>query len=517
MNAGKIKDLRFFLFLIFGIVLFLQLVKINRPYLGNFSSYQAGMINLAQNMERDGPKGWLLPKLNQLIAGERGLHLNQYPLPSLIAAICHRWIPLSYEFWGRIQMIFFHILSLFLFFLILRSLWGEGIALISTSLYALSPYTLIYGQSFLSESPAMFFFLASMYLIARASPSRISTLGVFMSGVLFSVSILNRIHFVVMFLPLLYLLYRRSARKVIHSFLFVATGLSLPVAWYLWVYQIIQTSPHAQMHMFMQVGAGKILTRSLLGSLDYYRYLFDLTSGKILTPLIFPFFLIGLLGLRKTTEKWFLWLWLGTFAILIAGLPRKVMDHEFYLLPAAPALFVAAAFGIKRILGWRSLLQRRNFIFCVSILLLVSARYFLHPIYYYPEKEAALLKIADRLKQLVERNELLIVAHGGAPELLYFAERNGWTFNERGQGEIPIYWRTNKFQKLTAEESQEREQAYERSVDWLEYLRKQGAAYFVASDKSSLEGNKELFHHLQRHYAMVGAPEDFFYLFRLEK
>ena len=136
-----------FVILTASFALGVQMVAIQRPYIGHYASYQATvMASISRNMIRENFSQLLLPKTDIIIGGERSLHLNQYPFPSLFAALGSRFLGGSLEFWGRFQAIFFNLLCVLLMGLIGRRLFDPRVGWSAAGIFALSPLSLIYGQ-----------------------------------------------------------------------------------------------------------------------------------------------------------------------------------------------------------------------------------------------------------------------------------------------------------------------------------------------------------------------------------
>jgi hypothetical protein len=516
LTSYLVKNKKTILFVVISVVLLVQGVAINRPFFGNFASYQVSMMELAKNMALD--HEWFYPKLSYVVAGKKALHLNQYPLPSAILAVTQNLLPISYEFWGHFQMILFHVLSLFFFYRITRKVWGEGTAILAVTVYAWSPYTLIYGQSFMCESPGVFFFLCSLFLILNVKGDTLTTARLVLAGFLFSISILNRIHYVLM-MPVFYcVLYYKPQKRWIHLIFFSLISIALPALWYSFVYQTAQNSDNVQMHLFMQLNAGKIVTGSLLLGLPYYQYMLDLFSTKMLTPLLFPFLFVGFLALKEKKPMPLIWAWILSLVLLVVMLPRKNFDHEFYFYPFILVVFQLTAAGLLYFFDHLTRKGLRNIlIFSGLIFLCISARYFLHPLYKYPASDQIVLKAAEYVKSQVPPDAKIIAADGGRIPFLYYSDRLGWPFNETGQGPLPNYWRKDTLRPTAEEELKAKQQAYKSSIGWLEYLRERGASYFVVANARALRENEALFSHLTKRYSLINLATDSFYLFDLQK
>ncbi len=191
------RQLAFVLF-VFSSVLFVQMIKISRPYSGHFSSYQAnGNASIARNMLKENFSECHLPKTDILIGGKKSLHLNAYPMPALLAALGVRLWGGSLEFWGRFQAVLFNLMTIILVGLIAAHWFNSFTGWTALLIYAFSPFSILYGQGFFSEPGAVFFTLLSIFLIKKNEKEN-SLLRISLAGFCFSVGILARIHFVLL-------------------------------------------------------------------------------------------------------------------------------------------------------------------------------------------------------------------------------------------------------------------------------------------------------------------------------
>lgn len=486
-----------------------------RPFIGHFGSYQgAVMAAMARNMARENFSDLLRPKTDLLIfENTKSLHLNQYPFPSVLAGLGSRFLGGGLEFWGRFQAMVFNGLSILLLGLLAARLFSERVAWIAAALFSFSPYTLIYGQSFLSESLSLFMFLLALWILLRRD--RLSLGTVLGSALALSIALAGRIHFMIFFPVFILCLLKQKAsfRQVL---IFTAMAFLAPAAWYGFTYVASRNWTNLHTSIFLQIGVPTSHPDDALH--QYFQKLSKLFFATMLTPLLFPFFIWGWKPLAQ-----FKWGFRFATAGVLAGItvvllaPRKVMDHDFYLYAMFPFVVLVAATGLADFLERLPVLKKRTYA-GLGLLgyLLLSLLIAWRPLYETSPGERHALQVAQsvRLKTLPE--DRLIVAGRHPAVMLFYADRPCWNMDLNAVGKpLGGYLKNPRFRKAEAPEIARIEAAMKNPVSWLEYYRAKGAAYLVTSVKADLESVPDFLTYLKANFQIVSGDTDNFYLFRL--
>ncbi len=508
-----------FIILVLVFSALIRSLAITKPLLGNFSSYQTVWAMMARFMEREGFRDLLNVKVNILVNGQPGLHLLSYPLASLVAALLHRLGGGSLDFWGRFQAVLFSVSSIPFFYGLVKRLWGERIARVSTFVYAFSPVNVIYGQSFMNEACAMFFSLASLYGLLIGF-DREGGGPFILSGWLMGVAVLARLHLAHLYLPVGYLFFVRFGprfplnRKFLIYFL---ASLILPLAWYGYAHVAASRYDHIYYDLSMQGNFVKRgLTDHFFGSAFYEKFL-DIVSRMDFTPIGLSFFILGLFSSRAFPERSFLCLWLASVLIYFVPLSDKVINENFFTLPLVPvgSVFVGMGFeaareGLARLAPGRAGKAPAAFCgFFTLAFLLFSVRAFIHPLRSNPKEDENLIEVAQEVRQMVPPDKTLIAARGSAPDLLYYCDRNGWPFYLARQKDFRPKYMVTQWGRLSPERRLAIEQARGEARLWLEFLRREGADYFVASNREEFFREKEFSEYLQGHFQQISTKKDF--------
>ncbi len=474
----------------------LRAAALGQPYLGNFSSYQLISASMSRFFLREHFSGLFMPKIDFLIEGSPGLHLHYFPVASLAAALMSWALPLALDITGRLQAMFFSLGTVVLLYAIGLRLRGRAFGLIAALVYAVSPISIIYGQSFMNEAAGVFLVTLSLYAFLRGW----AWLGVVAIGL----SIVTRLNSFYVFLPVLFLWVLRDGnfqwRRAFSWVLLCALACLLPLAWYGHTYFVPLTNPHVYICMFPQLG------RQMPGAGLNAEFLavFAKTLGTLdFTPLGLLLLLIGL-GLKGSRTRAHLWILAWFFGVVISFLmiPQKIVDHNFYTLHLIPP----AAFLIASALQWLYAKIPRCLFAPAAVLLILSCLGFA----YGPVVNTVLPENQDVMQTAAVANSVLppdaviVAARGSANSLLYYCDRRGWDFMTSPAQQIP-YAMHFRWRFLSPAERERREKAFLVPNAWLEILREQGAEYFIAAGPEEWKDNPAFGEYLQTHYRNI-AP-----------
>jgi 4-amino-4-deoxy-L-arabinose transferase-like glycosyltransferase len=494
---------------------------------GNFAQYQTGQGMMAHFFLLEGWHGWLYPKLYVLCNGKPSLVLLYYPVASAAAAIFQKVFGGSIGVWGRFQSVFFFSFAALFLFLLIRTLWNYRIAIISLIVFSLFPLTLIYGQSFQNEMAAVFFSTAFLYYYVLAV-KRGGWGYTLSASALFSALLLTRPNCAYLIIPALALLFLKDFTEgrpfrhvVFQVFTLFGFALILPVLWYWHIWCVSQTASNIYGTVFLQLSSRASFLSSLILSPHYYKTIYDLMAGIVLTPLGFTMLILGLfvgrLDLRKSFLFYF-WLFASLLPILLT--PRKFIDHDFYWLHTLPpaALFIALAFNLLV----NALNAHKKFLVgFVSLFLVIAAtislRYSLHPAFQTSPQDARLLKMAEKVKFFTKPTVDRIVVQD-TYNLLYYADRLGWVLPPLAET-LPVspYLHKNYGRNLDSIQYEELRHIFSNPVTALQYLiEKEGATYLIVTNLQEFRNAVSFSNHVFQSYAKVYDAPEIGMIFRLK-
>ncbi|NLE62075.1 MAG: phospholipid carrier-dependent glycosyltransferase, partial [Planctomycetes bacterium] len=295
---------------------------ITRPLVGNFSTKSVIYGMIARNWA-EGRAGLFYPTMDVLVGGQRSLHMLEFSVSAQLTGALWKWFGGSLDVWGRATSVAFMAAAILLLVALAGVRHGQAAALGAGLSLALSPISVVYGQTFMLDASIVLFTLAVFYCadrwLAGGNPAWLIPL-----CVSFALLLLTKVYLVVLLLPLGAMTLWPSQfgpslfvpgqfapgqsqpagsrlRRVLLA-LAAAILAVIPVA--LWCLHALRTaapgSPHAD-HIYSCLQGNATSYRPpdpLLFSADFYgRALDDLTS-VILTPVGFALFLAGFLGRR---------------------------------------------------------------------------------------------------------------------------------------------------------------------------------------------------------------------------
>ena len=320
--------------------------------------------------------------------------------------------------------------------LFVRRRHGPTAALGAGLVLALSPISIIYGQNFMLDASLVFFTVATFYSLDRwLEGGRLGWL--LAASACLALLLLTKIYMLVLLLPLGVMTVssnrllsaglqgKRSTRGT-YALALLAAGLAVfPAA--LWCVHAIRTAapggPLAE-HVYSSLQGNADSYRPpdpLLRTPDFYRQLLDDLTGVILTPVGFALLLVGFSNRAWRRHA----AWLLAMVVLVAALPRKFYDMNYYYMAVLPPLCVMAG------LGWQVVSERLRpgWMATVGLLLvamLLSMRHAVKPAFVTPEEDWAVVAAGRAIQELTAEDEPVATMHGATIDLLYYCDRPGW-------------------------------------------------------------------------------------------
>ncbi len=462
--------------LLWGLLFLALMVRIpglSRPLVGNFATRNVVQAMAARHWVQ-GESPWWQPTLDCLADGQPALHLVEVPCSAYLSAALWSTFGGTLDAWGRSTAIAWSLLSVGLIYEIVRNRAGSNAAAAAGFVMAISPISVIYGQSFLLEPSVVALTLVAWWgteQYAEAARPR----WLLVIGIALAMLWLTKVYMLALAAPLAWLLWtgenRRSTRDcaAFGSTLLIAT---LPTTW--WCFQVWQLArPEAATagrvyYSLLSSAAEHGFPHPLLGASGFYlRILADLFT-VVLTPVGA---MLCLLGVNQVAwRKW--WPVGAVMLLLVVAMPRKFQEMNYYHL-----LFLPAWAGIIG-LGWQKLNtpvrgiehtsptrkrggadvehqatvdlgatssppRLRVGLVCfhprvyaapliVTAAMLLSLRYSLRPAFVTPREDRSVIAAAAALRELTALDEKVIASHGTSLDLLYYCDRHGWAMPLNG-------------------------------------------------------------------------------------
>jgi 4-amino-4-deoxy-L-arabinose transferase-like glycosyltransferase len=417
-----------------------RLVAITRPLLGVFATKNVVYAMIARNWVEGRASLWY-PTLDCIRGGERSLHMLEFPVSAYVSGWLWGTFGGSLDVWGRATAIAFSVASVAMIFLFVRRRHGQTAALGAGFVLAVAPVSIIYGQSFMLEASLVFFTLATFDGLDRWLRGG-RTAWLVLAAICFALLLLTKIYMLVLLLPIGVMILvsekkhapgqspRVAARgfgsrgRLVLGGLAVALAMVPAAAWYTHAMRTAAPDSPLEARVHYSVRQSAEVHRPphpLLWSPDFYRQGFDDLIGVVLAPVAFMLVVVGLLD-----RAWRQYAaWLVAMVVLVAALPLKFYEMNYYYMAVLPPLAIVAG------LGWAVFHRhvrpsRAAVVGLVTLAVLVSLRYTGRPAWVTPEEDRAVPAAAWAVRDLTSPDEPVVTMHGTSIDLLYYCNRRGW-------------------------------------------------------------------------------------------
>jgi 4-amino-4-deoxy-L-arabinose transferase-like glycosyltransferase len=377
------------------------------------------------------------PTLDCLAHGQRSLHLVDFPVSAYLSGWLWKTFGGSLDIWGRATAVTFMAAAVGVLFLLVGRRHGEPAALGASLVLALSPVAIIYGQSFMLEASLVFFTIFTFYCLDIWSASH-RWAWIVLGAVSFALLLLTKIYMLVLILPLAAEVIRvvrpgpegnvragANTRALYLIAVLAAVAAIVPAAlWYWDAYLRSAPGNPSADHVFYSVRQSASVHRPphpLLWSPDFYRQMLDDLAGLVLTPVGLAVTLAGFL--HRDWRRYGMWI-LAT-VILVALLPKKFYEMNYYWMVVLPPLCIAAGLG-WHVVSERIRPSRSAAAVLLGIVLVFSLRYAARPAWVTPDEDRHVVAAGLAVQAITDRDEPVVTMHGTTIDLLYYCDRPGW-------------------------------------------------------------------------------------------
>jgi len=232
----------------------------------------------------------------------------------------------------------------------------------------------------------------------------------------------------------------------------------------------------------------------------------------------FPFFLLGIPPALQSREGRFCVLaGIGVSVVLMILSPEKLIRHDFYLYAVFPFVALIAALGVSKTLSRFSGITTAMIVGSFVLLLLASAIFSSRTIFYASESEKKMVGMAERVRERTLPEEQLVVGGESPGIFIFYVDRPSWTLTPSAMGKkLNPYLRMIPFTGRNKASLERLEKASQSPVDWLEYLRSQGAAYFAVPEPNEFRAFPEFLRYLDANYRNISDNPQEYLLYGLE-
>ena len=424
------------------LTLLARLPGLTRPLVGNFATKSVVYAMIARNWV-EGRSDFRYPTLDLLAGGHRSLHMLEMPCSAYLSGWLWKTLGGSLDVWGRATAVGFSLAAVSVLYCLVRRRHGPVAALGAATALALAPVSIIYGQSFMLEASLVFFTVATVWCLDHwLAGGRWAWLPA--AALCLSLLLLTKIYMLVMLLPLAAMILRRTpakpdaqtqregdagtdpARGRLWAVALLTLALIPAAVWYVHAAQTATDSTLKPRVYYSVLGSAEVHRppHPLLWSPDFYRQILDDLAGVVLTPLGLALALAGLLH-----PAWRRYLpWLAAMAVLVAALPLKFHQMNYYWMAVLPPLAILIGLGWQQIHD-RLTLGRPAIAVVLAVALLFSLRYAVRPAMITPPADRAVVAAGRAIQRLTPADEPVVTMHGSGIDLLYYCRRPGWALS----------------------------------------------------------------------------------------
>ena len=317
----------------------LRFVAITQPFIDSWSWRESDVAAIARNFFENGFR-FAYPQIDW--AGDAAGYVGtEFPLLPFAVALFYK-IAGVHEWFGRLETVLFFAASLPFFYLLVRRIFNETVAVWALVFYSFAPLSIAASRAFLPDFPSLTLSLAALYFFLRWCDED-NDASWLIASVALSLAILVKGTSAIVGLPLLYLGWQRFGFSLVRQVrLWILGAIALVPAgiWYWHAHQI--AAEYYPNHFF---GAGGFAFMHPA----WYAGIFWRVFTETLTPLISLLALVGvLIALRGKNSRLFHWWCLAMILfIFCVGYGNR---HPWYQLPLVP---IAAVFaGVPAPKSW---------------------------------------------------------------------------------------------------------------------------------------------------------------------
>ena len=474
-------------FILFFIIIAIRFINITMPILEGTAMRQAQTASITRNFYKEGIN-MLYPKADHFGKGP-GYLVLEFPLLNVLAASGYMILSGVQEWVGRFFSIFFFACAAYFLYAITKRLFTKEVAFWSLAVFGFSPLSIIFSRAFMPDFEMLFFSLGALCFLYEFCMTE-KVLKFWASAVFLSLALLVKPHSFYIFIPLLYLIYRKENWKFIinwRNWAYILIAFVPAILWYLHgsaVHAIFTQEQSFNYQLSNWFDPTKLL------NLGFYTNLLKIYGGIMLTPIGLILCIAGL-SVKVQKEQSLVWAWLIGGIIFLFGFITHMWEPYYHL----NILPICAIFAGRGIVFLRyMILEKRSSIYrwITAILILVSVPLWLrYTAYAYvvPKGYRYVVETGKRIQELTDKDDLIIASAAGGPQSLYFCDRKGWQF-------------------LLSVDSN-------NAIERLEELRAKGAKYFVAAVMEDFNNNRVFKEYMLENYKLIDRKEDKYIIFFL--
>lgn len=460
---------------VLALALAIRFIRLNQP-LSEFATRQVETAMVARNFYEHG-FNLLYPEMDLL--GQQGSFALEPGLVPFLAALLYKWRHGVEEYLGRLVSIIFWLGTTYVYYRWL-SLFSRRIAIGGVVIFSFLPLSIIMSRTFQPDMAMLFFSILGLYYLTRYSLGEGNN-KLWIGAGSMAVAVVLKITALSLLFPFMFLFFKKERRLGINFWLALFLIISPSLAWYSHAILLSHLHPSSLQKTWT---LANWINPGLWFKAESWRIIFTNLWGATLTPLGFFLFGLGLFLKKEKSIESLFYYWLTGIALSLLVFFYHSQTHIYYWLPltAVGAYFMASGLSalIEGRLGDR--IYKNIFLRLILILLVgLTIFYYTYPAYRVPRAYGRVKEVAGAVKILIPGKSLVIASCSSGPYFLYYCHRRGWDFWINDPAADPI--------------------------EYLEYLRKEGAEYFASANLKELNEDRKFRDYLYKTYRLIWEKE----------
>lgn len=410
------------LIIFLSLALVVRLYKIDNPLADWHEFRQADTAGVSRHYFQNGidllhPRYHDLSNIQSGKDNPQGYRFVEFPLYNAAHALLTRVSGLPIDQTGRVFSVALSVLSLIGLFLLARSFWGDGVALLVLLFASVNAYWVYYSRVVLPEPLMIALGLWSLLSFVQFIRGK-SVIYAVLGGLLFGLAILVKPFILVWFLGIpLALILKKDYQKILVFGAIVVIGLIPFILWRLWSLKSPEGIP---VYAWLLNGDG-IRFRPAFFRWLFYERLVKLILGGWGTAAL----LIGLAKKWKDEDLIPLGMLFGSILYLFIIATGNVR-HDYYQILFFPPLALFIGRGLWQLTSskWTGKLQ--GIAVASSIFIASTGFGWYEVIGYYQINHPEIVEAGKNVDLLVPKNAKVIAPYNGDTAFLYYTNRQGW-------------------------------------------------------------------------------------------
>ncbi len=423
--VSLLKNQYFWLGLILILGFLVRLYKFDSPIADWHSWRQVDTAAVTRNFIKEGLNPFL-PKYDDAsgvaenpIANPNRFRFVEFPLYNIFVYPFYLIFGVDVRF-HRLVTILASIGSCVLLYFIVRKYTDKLIAFFTSFIFALLPFNIFFSRTTLPD-PFFLFFALGMILFLGNWIEKEKRIDLSLGFLFTAVAFLIKPWAVFFFLPLLYLLKKKSKRFTFYFLLFTFLALIPFLFWRLWMLQQPEGIPASN---WLMNGDG-IRFRPAF----FWWIISNRLGTEILTAAGMGLFLLGLIT-RPKNGNYFLHIWAFCSFLFIAIFATGNVRHNYYQILFIPVASIFLSLGFMQLLKGNNLFLARIWTIPIGLLLFILTFYFggKQIIGLYQINNPSIVEAGKLADKILPKDTIVVAPYNGDTAFLYQTNRSGFAF-----------------------------------------------------------------------------------------